>query len=145
VLGDEEVEAKINPSRERISTNEKCVLDAYHETSAVWRSNLSLNNRNSHGEEAYTQTLQSTADNECLEVGSESLDEGGEKVDETTQSNTLLSSNHISKVTGDEGADGGGDLETSHENAGDIRVNVFAGAVGTSEVPEESRNEYRVD
>jgi hypothetical protein len=138
VLGDEEVEAKINPSRERISTNEKRVLDAYHETSAVWRSNLSLNNRHSHGEEAYTQALQSTTDNECLEVRGEGLDEGGYKVDEAAKSNALFSSNHISKTACNERADGGRDLETSDKNARDIGVDVIAGAISTSKIPEES-------
>lgn len=145
VLGDEVVEAKINPSRECVSTNKKCVLDSHHETSAVWRSNLSLNNRNSHGKKAHAQSLESTADNEGFEIRGKGLDEGGYKVDKAAKSNTLFSSNHISKVACNERADGGRDLETSDKNSGDVGVDIVTGAISTSKISKESRNEDRVD
>jgi len=77
----------------------------------MWSSNLGLNDRDRHGKEAYTQTLDGTTRNERSEVWCKHLNESGEEVDEGSDSNTLLATDHVSETSGNERTQGCGELQ----------------------------------
>ena len=72
----------------------------------MWSSNLGLNDRDRHGKEAYTQTLDGTTRNERSEVWCKHLNESGEEVDEGSDSNTLFAADHVSQSSSDERTQG---------------------------------------
>ena len=99
-----EVEAIVYPARQHISSNQARVLNAHHQASAMRSCDLSLNDGDSHGEEADAETLDSATGDEGGKVRSKNLDEGAEEVDEAADTDTFLSTDDVAKSACDESA-----------------------------------------
>ena len=78
--------------------------DANHEPARMGCSNLGLDDRNCHGQEANTNTLNGASGNEDVEARSEHLHKCCEEVDECADADALLSPDHVSEPSSNEGA-----------------------------------------
>lgn len=107
--------------------------------------NLSLDDRNGHGEEANTQALNSTTGDKSCESWCKHLNEGAEEVDEASEANCPFTTNHVTETTSDEGAHCGRGLQASDRDARDRRVHSSCAAVRTTIFAEEPFHENRVD
>lgn len=69
-----------------------------------------LDYRDSHGQDAHSQSLQCSTADETREVARESLDESSKQVQEASQANTSLTAEEVTEMSGCEGRQSGGHL-----------------------------------
>jgi hypothetical protein len=101
------VETVIDPTREHVASNQARILNAHHQASGMWSCDLRLNDRYCHGQEPHAETLDRSTSDECPKARSKHLDECAEEVDESTEADSPLSTDHIAEATGDQGAHSG--------------------------------------
>lgn len=140
-----EMKTVVDPARQHVSSDEASVLDADHHTSCMWCGNLGLNDGDSHGEKADTDTLNSAAGNKGGEIGSKDLDKGAEEVDEAAEANGPLSTNHIAESAGNEGSNSSGGLQAGNGDTSDRGTDFSCASVGTTIVTEEPLDKDWVD
>jgi hypothetical protein len=111
----------------------------------MWCRNLGLDDGDSHGEEANSDALDRAAGNEGGEARSKDLDKGTEEVDETAQTDSPLSTDHIAESAGNEGAHSCGGLQTGDGYARDGGIDFGCAAVGAAVVGKETLDEDGID
>lgn len=91
--------------------------------------NLSLDNRDCHREKTDTDTLDGATGNEGCEIGSEYLDESTEEVNETAETDTSLSTNHVAESSRYECSYSCGCLQARNRYPSDGRIDGRCSAV----------------
>ena len=114
-----EVEAVINPAGQHVASNETSILNADHEASRVRGCNFRSNDGDYHWEEANAKTLNHSARHESTESGGEDLYKGSEEVDEATETDSSLATDHINEAAGNERTQGSWGLQASHWDTSD--------------------------
>lgn len=89
------------------------------------RSNLTLEDGDSHGEHTDGETLDAPSCDECCEIGHKDLDEGGAEVDDGAYTDGHASSEHVAHVCGEEGGDEGGEVETCDHDSYRTRIHMY--------------------
>ena len=104
-----------------------------------------LDDGDCHGEEAYSEALDRSPDDEGCEAWSKDLDKGGEEIYQTTETNSPLATDHVTKTSSNKSAHSGGSLQTSDGYSRDRRVDCCRATICTTIITEEASDEYRVD
>ena len=106
-----EEESITNPGRERVTCIEEDVLDRDEHAAGVTGSDFALEDGNRHGEDADSDALEGTANDERSKVRCVDLEDGGDEIDQSSDTNGHATTHDITDVRRAKGRNERGDVE----------------------------------